>query len=146
MRNLLIIITLSVAFSMQAFSQGVIGKWKTIDDETGKKKSIVKIYKGTDGKVYGKVTKLFREPHEVQDPVCEKCSGSKKGKKVMGMVVVWGLSKKGDTWAGGKILDPAKGKEYSCKIWLKDGDKDVLNVRGYWGMFFRTQTWYRIKE
>ena len=39
--------------------QGVIGKWKTIDDETGKDKSIVELYM-KDGKLCGKIIKIFK--------------------------------------------------------------------------------------
>ena len=46
----------------------------------------------------------------------------------------------GAVWSGGKILDPGNGKIYRCKIWLKDGE---LKVRGYFGPFYRTQTWRR---
>ena len=37
-----------------SFSQSILGKWKTIDDESGKEKSIVEIYEN-DGKIYGKI-------------------------------------------------------------------------------------------
>ena len=35
-------------------SQSVVGKWKTIDDKTGKPKSIVEVYEKS-GKIYGKI-------------------------------------------------------------------------------------------
>ena len=38
-----------------------VGVWKTIDDESGKAKSHVKIYE-RNGKLYGKVTKLLLNP------------------------------------------------------------------------------------
>ncbi|MEM7655878.1 MAG: response regulator [Bacteroidota bacterium] len=45
----------------------IVGVWKTIDDETNKAKSLVEIYE-QDGKLYGKVIKLFREPSEDDTP------------------------------------------------------------------------------
>ena len=39
----------------------VLGKWKTIDDETGRIKSVVEITE-RDGKIYGQVIELFRLP------------------------------------------------------------------------------------
>jgi uncharacterized protein (DUF2147 family) len=45
------------------------------------------------------------------------------------------------TLAEGTILDPESGKIYQCKIWLEGED---LKVRGYWGPFFRTQTWKKV--
>ena len=40
--------------SQISFSQTIFGKWKTIDDETGKEKSIVEIFE-KQGKIYGKI-------------------------------------------------------------------------------------------
>ncbi len=120
------------------------GTWKTIDDETGKPKSIVKLYK-QDGKLYGKIIKLFREPGEEQDPICDLCEGANHNKKIIGMVIVNGLEYDDGEWEGDDgILDPKNGKLYDCKIWVDEDDDDILNVRGYIGFFFRTQTWHRV--
>lgn len=116
----------------------ILGKWKTIDDETGKPKSIVKIYKAKNGKIYGKVDQLL-DKSSGDDPVCTKCNDDRKGQKIKGMTIIRGLKKSGNAWKGGKILDPANGKEYTCKLWL-EGKK--LKVRGYWGLLYRTQTWH----
>jgi len=127
--------------SMQA--QSVIGKWKTIDDETGAAKSIVEIYQN-NGKVYGKVVQVLEKGKE--DKVCEECKGDKKNKPIKGMVIIDGLSKNDDEWDGGKILDPKSGKEYKCVIRLENENK--LKVRGYVGfsLLGRTQYWTRVKE
>lgn len=117
------------------------GKWKTIDDETGKAKSVVEIYKGKDGKFYGKITKLFREPGEEANPKCEECEGSKKNKPIIGMIIISGLQKtSSNMWKRGTILDPANGNVYDCKMWL---DGKNLQVRGYMGISLvgRSQTW-----
>jgi len=139
MKKLFLIATM-VLLAAALHAQSVVGKWKTIDDESGKPRSIVEIYQ-KDGKLYGKIIKLFREPGEEADPVCDKCPGKLKNKKVIGLEIIQGLSQSGDTWNGGKILDPESGKLYDCKIWLKN-DKE-LNVRGYVMFFYRTQTWQK---
>lgn len=128
----------------QLFSQSVLGKWKTIDDVTGKAKSIVEIYE-FQGKTYGRVVKLFREPDEDQDPICDKCTDYRKDKKIMGMNIITGLTKSGEEWSGGEITDPKTGKIYKCYITLEDPDK--LKVRGYIGVSLvgRTQYWHREK-
>jgi len=137
-------------FSMMLFvsapvSKPITGNWKTIDDETGKPKSIVNIYKKSDGKLYGKIIKLFREKGEDQDPICDKCTDYRKNKKIIGMVIITGLEKDGDEWyADDAILDPNNGKIYDCKIWIDEDNPDLLQVRGYIGWFFRTQTWERV--
>ena len=110
--------------------------WKTIDDETGEAKSHVKIVE-VNNRLYGTVVKLLQDPRAI----CENCEGDKKDKPIQGMVVLWGLKKTGDEWSGGKILDPKKGKVYRAKMWVEDGK---LQVRGYIGPFFRTQTWHLV--
>lgn len=127
----------------QVSAQDIFGKWKTIDDETGKAKSIVEIYE-KDGKAYGRVTQLLnRSADEDPNPVCDKCKGARKDKKVIGMNIITAMEKDGKEWKDGEIMDPENGKVYDCKIW-RDGDK--LQVRGYVAFFFRTQTWLPVKD
>ncbi len=111
-------------------AESVVGLYKTIDDESGEAKSLVQIYTH-EGKVYGRVVKLFKD-------VDKKAVGVKGDPKIVGLDVVWGLQDEGERFEGGKILDPAKGKIYGCEMW-RDGDK--LIVRGKIGPFGRNQTW-----
>ena len=137
---LAVIAIMSISLSM---SQSIDGKWKTIDDETGKAKSIVEI-SIKDGKLYGKILKLFKASSE--DPICNVCPGARKGKKVIGMTIITALEKDGNEWeADDAILDPKDGKIYDCKIWVDEDDSNKLNVRGYVGFFYKTQTWLRVK-
>ena len=128
--------------SIQTLSaQTVFGKWKTIDDETNQPKSIVEIFE-RDGKVYGRIIKIFRRPHEDQDPICSLCDTGdvRYNKKVIGMEILKDMVRHEDEYAGGEILDPENGKVYKCKLWLDGKD---LKLRGYIGFFYRTQTWVR---
>lgn len=127
-----------IATSQLAYAQ-IAGEWKTIDDNTGKARSIIKIYEANNGKYYAKIQKLLDSDRN-QDAVCEKCPGEKKGQKLVGMVILRDMTKSGETLSNGHILDPESGKEYTCKIWLEGKE---LKVRGYWGVFYRTQTWYK---
>lgn len=130
-------------FSLTSINaQDIVGKWKTIDDETGKEKSIVEIFI-KNGKAYGKIIELLNP--EKKDAVCDLCDegDDRKDKKVLGMEIVRGLEKDGNEWEDGTILDPNNGKVYDCKIWVEGGD---LQVRGYIAFFFRTQTWKKFKE
>jgi uncharacterized protein (DUF2147 family) len=124
-----------------ACAQDVIGKWKTIDDETGEPRSIVDIFE-KNGKVYGKVVKLLRAPDEDPDPVCKDCDeeDDRYNKKVIGMEIIRDMVKADDAWEEGTILDPKNGKVYRCHLWVEGNE---LKVRGYWGPFYRTQTWQR---
>ena len=127
----------------------LIGKYKTIADEgpdKGKAKSHLEIFE-QNGAYFARIAKLLLEP---QDKVCEKCKGEKKGKPLVGMVLMSDMKKTGkvdkdfgDEYAGGEIMDPENGKSYRCKIWVKG---DVLTVRGYLAMFHRTQNWYRVTD
>lgn len=126
-----------------SYAQNVIGTWKTIDDETKKPKSIVEITE-KDGKLYGKIIKLFREEGEDPDPLCDECTDDRKDQKVIGMEIIRDMEKDGEEWEDGTICDPEDGKVYSCKLWLDEDDPNVLNVRGYIAFFFRTQYWHRM--
>lgn len=126
---------------LQINAQSVVGKWKTIDDKTGKAKSVVEIYE-SNGKVYGKVVEIV-DPAK-RDKKCEKCEGIDKNKPVLGLVIIKGLSKDGAEYNGGKIVDPETGSVYKCFIKLEG--KDKLTVRGYMGIALigRSQTWIRV--
>lgn len=130
---------LCLALSLAAGAQTVTGVWKTIDDETGEPKSHLELFDG-DGKLYGKVVKLLKS---APDKRCDKCPGERYNQPIMGMIVVVNMQKNEGYYQGGSILDPEKGKWYGCKMWLKEGDPNVLVVRGSIGPFYRTQYWYR---
>src|SRR4051812_19133396 len=72
-----------------------VGTWKTIDDKSGKVKSIIQITE-TNGELQGKVEKVFSPPAESERPICDKCEGELKGKPVIGMTIMTGLKKDGD--------------------------------------------------
>lgn len=139
MRRLFFLLMI-VFFSFSTNAQQLVGKWKTIDDETGKSKSIIQIYE-QNGKYYGKIVELLLP--EDKGKLCDKCSGTKKNKPIEGMVIMEGMAKDGNSFSGGKIMDPKSGKTYKCSIEF-DG-KDALKVRGFIGISLigRTQTWKR---
>ncbi|MDY3547440.1 DUF2147 domain-containing protein [Riemerella anatipestifer] len=131
--------TMALMFSAISYAQ-IEGKWKTIDDETGQAKSIVEIFKKSDGKYYGKVIQLLIKP---ADPNCSLCKDDRKGKPILGMEVIRGIKQDGNTFDGGTITNPKNGKVYKCSI-ERDGNK--LNVRGYIGISIagRTQVWHKV--
>jgi uncharacterized protein (DUF2147 family) len=139
--RLLLTLTITTIFSLVSFTQSVEGVWKTYNDETGKLESEVKLYE-KNGKIYGKITKLYKIVDGDKNPVCDLCPDYRKNKPVVGLTIVTGLSKDGSEWyADESILDPNNGEIYDCKIWLVN--KNKLAVRGYLGWFFRTQYWVR---
>jgi len=140
MRRLLLFTFLMCPF--WAFSQinNIVGSWKTIDDKTGEAKSIVRIYKETDGKYYGKIEKLFLNP----DGKCDNCKGADKGKPILGMVIITEMKEKGDKLDGGFILDPANGEKYYVTIYYeKDGRLKLRGSLDKLGMLGRNQYWVK---
>jgi uncharacterized protein (DUF2147 family) len=142
MKKTLLFLALSLSFlSLQA--QNIIGTWRSVDDETGEAKSHVQLYE-ENGKIYGKVIKFLRAGID-PNRICDKCTDWRKGQKIMQMMIVRDMKLNNNTWKGGKILDPEKGKEYSCTMWFEKDKTDELNLRGWIGPFFRTQKWYRVQ-
>ncbi len=136
----LISIVLFLVYTSTIQAQSVVGSWRTVDDRDGSEKSYVDIYE-TNGKVYGKITKLLKQP---ADKVCDKCKGERKDKPLMNMVVIDGLTDHGAAYSGGRIYDPVTGNDYGCSIWLEPGKPNELRVRGkHWSGIYRTQTWFR---
>ena len=146
MRNLIqagLIAAVLAVPSAWAQDASPVGMWKSIDDETGTPKAMIRIT-DNQGQLEGRIEKLFRPAEQEQNPKCDKCDGARKDQPMVGMMILSGLKKDGDAYSGGEILDPANGKVYRSKATLKDGGKK-LEVRGYIGapMFGRSQTWVR---
>lgn len=148
MRNKMTALLLSLsllALPLAASAQQAtpVGSWTTIDDDTGKPKSVVEIYEARSGELAGRVVEVLQS-EQGDNPICSECKGDRKNQPVEGMVIMWGLERDGDVWEGGKILDPANGKVYSVKLTPIDGG-EKLEVRGFVGfsLLGRTQTWQR---
>lgn len=115
------------------------GRWYTVDEDTGERKSVVEIYE-QGGKYFGRVAEILTDK---KDAICTECSGAKKNKPILGMVIIEGLQKDGDTWNGGTVFDPNKDATYRLSVWY-EGDPNVLYIRGkHWTGLYRTQTWKR---
>ncbi|RZU00508.1 DUF2147 domain-containing protein [Rivibacter subsaxonicus] len=131
-----------------AFAQtSPAGLWKTIDDKSGKERSLVRISESA-GVFSGRIEKRL-DPNAPANEVCVPCTDDRKGKPVDGMEIIRGVKKNTDDaalWDGGSILDPENGKTYKVRLSPADGGKK-LEVRGYIGMpmLGRTQTWIRVE-
>jgi uncharacterized protein (DUF2147 family) len=138
-------VTLAMALAAPAWADDAspAGLWKNIDDSTGKPRALIRITE-SNGTLQGRIEKVFPGPNESQNPKCEKCEGANKDAPIVGLVILSGLKKDGEDYAGGQILDPDNGKTYSSKVRLTDSGKK-LSVRGYLGvpMLGRSQTWLR---
>ena len=133
-----------VSTAALADSMSPVGDWKTIDDETNKPKSVVRISE-KDGVISGAVEKIF-DPAK-QNSKCDECADDdpRKGKPVIGMTILTGLRKAGENvYDGGEVLDPNNGKVYNARVTVIDGGKK-LEMRGSILFFGRTQTWLRVR-
>lgn len=121
-----------------------IGYWKTVDDVTGKPKSIVQVWRDDHG-LMAKVIKIFPANSSNQNKICTACQGDKHNQPIVGMVIMTGLKSAENQWSNGHILDPENGKTYKCTARLTENGKK-LNVHGYVGLplFGRSQTWERV--
>ena len=139
----IVLMGLFFCFVQLVQSQGVFGKWKTIDDRTGKPKAIIDIYEEEEGLMYGKVVEIVEEGKE--NFICEKCEGERKDKPVLGMTIIEGAEHVGEgVYKGDTLFDPQQAMTFRCKIWLNPENSDELKVRGYLAFIYRTQTWQRV--
>jgi uncharacterized protein (DUF2147 family) len=119
----------------------VVGRWKTIDDETGKAKSIVEITQNSNGTFSGRITEILSSD-KGPNPICDKCKDDRKNKPVKGMEIIRGMKKEDAGYAGGTILRPADGKVFKSKMQLLEGGKK-LGVSGCVAFYCKEQVWIR---
>ena len=143
MKKLIIATTFLAAGT--AFAQMTpVGTWHSIDDKTGEAKAEIVIAESS-GTLNGRIDKLLRKE---ADPTrrCTECKDDRKDKLVLGMEIIRGARKTDgeELWEGGKILDPDNGSEYRLRMKPIEGGKR-MELRGYLGPIWRTQTWVRVK-
>ena len=121
-----------------------VGLWKTIDDKTGKPRSLIRINE-SNGEYSATIEKGLLAT-DTGEAICDKCSDERKNQKLLGMTIVKGLKKNGPQYDGGEILDPDNGKTYRCKMKL-DETGNRLEVRGFIGISLlgRSQIWNRVE-
>lgn len=120
-----------------------VGLWKTIDDDTGKERSLVRITERA-GVYTGRIEKgLGADARD--DAVCDKCTDERKGKPLYQFAIIRNVRQSADDkelFDGGDITDPDNGKVYRVTLKPLEGGKK-LRIRGYIGPFYRTQVWIR---
>lgn len=126
----------------QASLTNAIGLWRTVDDKTGEVRGAVRLFE-SNGTIYGRIERVI-DP-KAANQVCDKCSGDRHNKPILGLDVIRGVRPDGPGyWSGGEILDPETGDDYRVTLRLDDGGKKLI-VRGsiLGGMIGRSQTWVR---
>ena len=122
-----------------------VGLWKTIDDDSKKEKSLVRISEA-DGVFSGRIEKLL-DPTTDPKAVCEKCTDERRDQPLVGLTILRNLRQSSSDPAvfdGGDIVDPNNGKVYRTRLKPVNGGQQ-LEMRGYIGPFYRTQVWKRIE-
>jgi uncharacterized protein (DUF2147 family) len=137
--TIIVILMLAVALfpaktHAQSKSDKILGYFLTYDDDTGAEKSQVQIFKGTNGKYYGKIVWL-KEPNKNGKPkVDDKNPDSKlQNRPVMGLQILkdFTFDSGDDEWSEGTIYNPSSGKTYNCYMHFESPTR--LKIRGYIG-------------
>ena len=146
----LVFILMVVQFGVKAQSKAdrIVGYYLTVDDQTGKDKSQVQIFKATTGNYYGKIVWL-PEPSKNGKAKVDQDNPDKalQSRPIIGLQLLKGFSfnEKTGEWDDGTIYNPTGGKTYNCFMKF-DGNK--LKIRGFigaaWMGLGKTATW--IKE
>ena len=131
---------------IRAAEPSAVGLWEQVDEKSGKAESWFRITE-RNGVYEGAIVKIFYKPGEDQNWVCDKCEGAERGAPVLGLMLIKGMRRNGDSYENGTIMDPRDGSVYRALMRLSaDGRK--LEVRGYLGisLFGRSQIWNRLPD
>ncbi len=115
-----------------------IGRWRTVDDKTGKPSGIVRIYE-QNGALYGNIEQIFDSTRAGLN--CAACTDDRKNNPLIGLNIIRGSKHDGDVWDGGTLTDPETGSVYKSSARLDDGWRKLV-LRGYLGISLlgRSQT------
>jgi uncharacterized protein (DUF2147 family) len=117
----------------------IIGNWLTQD-----KGAKVEIYK-SNNQYFGKIiwlkdavnSKTGKPWLDDQNP-----DASKRTLPLIDSMILWNFNYSNNQYVGGNVYDSRNGKIYSGKLWLTANN--TLKMRGYWGVFYNTETWKKI--
>lgn len=124
-----------------ASADSPLGLWRTIDDKTGKPRSVVRIFE-EGGRLFGRIERGIDAREN--DRTCKLCTDERRDQPLRGMLIIRNMKRSGDEYVDGDILDPDNGSVYRSKMKLADEGRK-LSVRGFIGvsLFGRSQTWER---
>lgn len=148
LRKILFSLMFFLLFSTFAYADdpnSPAGNWQTISEKTKQPSSIVKISIENNALV-GQVLRLLPGSRYKVTDLCTQCPADSKNKPIVGLKFLWDFvpdQKENATWRDGKVLDPNDGNIYKGSIKITENGKKMV-LRGYWGPFWRTQTWTRV--
>ena len=137
MHKSLLLFTILALFTPALFAADPIeGEWLKDDKSARIKTKITR-----KGELMGMISyaKDPKRTHDTNNP-----DVSKRKRKLIGLVILRGFTKKGDKWEGGTVYDAATGKTYKGKIWMEDGK---MMMRGFVGISLigKSASWTRHK-
>ncbi len=117
----------------------ITGLWKITDEHSKVEKSIVEVFE-KDSMYHARVVSILPTSKRTH---CDACEGDLKDKPLVGMVIIYDLTKTPTGGKDGRILNPVNGKTYSCYIELVEPNK--LKLRAYlgWPAFGKTMYYSR---
>ena len=146
MRKLLALTAITLLFAGHPVhaadeAQSPLGLWRTIDDNTGKPRGIVRVYE-QDGRYFARIERSLTPGEEGRK--CTACTDEHKDQPFIGLLLMRNVKLEKGEYSGGDILDPDTGSVYRCNFKLEDGGKTLV-VRGFMGvsLFGRSQRWLR---
>ena len=122
-----------------------VGLWKTVDDQTGETRSLVRIVEA-HGVVSGRIEQVLRKGVK-PDAVCRKCDGDRHLQPIVGLEIIRGARRVRDAvvWDDGEILQPESGRTFNVRLTPINGGRE-LEVRASRFGLGRTQVWVRVQE
>lgn len=144
-RKISVALCLAASGACASAQDSPVGLWRSLDDKTGEAKAEIRVQAAADGTLSGRIERSLKKDGQ-PNAVCERCTDERKGQPIAGLQIIRGGSKTEgqQLWEQSKILDPENGKEYRASLKPIDGGSK-LEVRGYLGPFWRTQTWTRVQ-
>ena len=131
----------SAAFAASAQNlSSPIGKWKTLDDKTGKAMTMTEVYEAKNGTLAAKITENLGLPAN-----CSECSGQYKDKPIVGMVTLWNLkANKDGTWGGGNGYKPSEDRHFKVKSVELIDNGERVRVTGCVLFICKNAEWVRV--
>ena len=139
MRTYFLLLSLLLSFHVYAQTSPE-GLWMSYDDDGKTATALDRIFKIND-QLIGQIEKVLDQQAEV---ICSSCRGDRKNQPIVGLEIIRGVkaAAQNNKWSQGRILDPDDGTEYKLVMELEHAGQTLV-VRGYWGLFWRTQYWQR---
>jgi len=135
----IILLLMLFSFIQNGIAQNeILGKWLAPEED-----GIMTVFK-KGNKSFGRLTWAKETVDQNGKPLLDKQNPdpSLRDRAILNMVILENAIYEDGEWVNGTIYHAEEGKTYECTLWMENGK---LQLRGYWGWFFKTATWTRAK-